>query len=74
MSGTADATARAIVAELVRGRLAIAPINVVQSVGLLMVLQSEPGEATHAIGYWLAGLTDNDQQAVVHEAARKAVR
>jgi hypothetical protein len=74
MSGTADATARAIVAELVRGRLAIAPINVVQTVGWLMMLQSEPPDPSHFIGRWFAAMTDQDRQAVVHEAARKAVR
>jgi hypothetical protein len=74
MSGTADATARAIVTQLVRGRLAIAPINVVQSVGWLMMLQSKPPDQSHLIGRWLATMTDQDRQVVVHGVARKVVR
>ncbi len=65
MSGTADATARAIVAELVRGRLAIAPINVVQSVGWLMMLQSEPPDQSHCIGRWLATMTERGREQIL---------
>ena len=74
MSSTAHALARAIVAELIDGRLANASIEVVQTAGLLMMLQSEPPDPSHFIGRWFASLTDQDRQAVVHEAARKAVR
>ena len=73
MSSTAHARARAIVAELIHGRLANASIEVVQTVGCLMMLQSEPFDASHFIGRWFAAMTDRDRQAVVHEAARKAV-
>ena len=65
MSGTADATARAIVTQLVRGRLAIAPINVVQSVGWLMMLQSEPPDQSHFIGRWLATMTERGREQIL---------
>jgi hypothetical protein len=74
MIGTADAKARAIVAELVRGRLANASIEVVQTVGWLMMMQSEPPDPSHFIGRWFAAMTNQDRQAVVDEATRKAVK
>jgi site-specific DNA-cytosine methylase len=67
MSGTADAKARAIVAELVRGRLAIAPINVVQTVGWLMMLQSEPPDPSHFIGRWLAAMTERGREQITRQ-------
>jgi hypothetical protein len=71
---TAHALARAMVAELIRGRLANASIEVVQTVGWLMMMRSEPPDPSHFIGRWFASLTDQDRQAVVHGVARKGVR
>ncbi len=65
MSSTAHAQARAIVVELIRGRLAIAPINVVQSVGWLMMLESEPPDQSHCIGRWLATMTERGREQIL---------
>jgi hypothetical protein len=54
-----------MVAELVRGRLAIAPINVVQTVGWLMMLQSEPPDPLHFIGRWFATMTERGRKQIL---------
>lgn len=60
--------ARAIVTELVRGQLVTAPIHVVNTVGILMMLQSEPPEAMHAIGQWLTAMTERGRQEIMKMA------
>lgn len=57
--------AKAMVAELTRGRLATASINVVQTAGLLMMLQGEPGEATHVIGRWFSSMTQQGREQIL---------
>jgi hypothetical protein len=75
--------------QLVLGPLADEPIETINWTGRAMaaiseaqfraglvtgVLANEPLETINAVGELLSALTDQDRQAVVHEAARKAVR
>ncbi len=59
---------RAIVTELVRGQLVTTPIHVVNTVGILMMLQSEPPEAMYAIGQWLTAMTERGHQEIMKMA------
>jgi hypothetical protein len=75
--------------QLVNGPLAGDPIEIINRTGRAMaqitkaefrgglvtgVLANEPLESINAVGELLSAMTDRDRQAVVHEAARKAVR
>ncbi len=64
MSSTAHAQARAIVVELIRGRLANASIEVVQTVGWLMMMRSESVDATYVIGHWFAAMTERGREQI----------
>ncbi len=74
--------------QLVLGPLAAEPIEIINRAGRAMaaiseaefraasvtgVLANEPLESINAVGELLSAMTDHDRQAVVHEAARKAM-
>jgi hypothetical protein len=73
--------------QLVNGPLAGEPIEMINRTGRAMtaisegefragsvsgVLANEPFESINAVGKLLSAMTDQDRQAVVHRAARKA--
>ena len=75
--------------KLVLGPLAAEPIEIINRTGRAMaqiteaefrgasvtgVLANEALERINAVGELLSAMTDEDRQAMVHEAARKAVR
>jgi hypothetical protein len=89
MSDSEDARAMEIATQLVLGPLSAEPIEIINRTGRAMaaiseaqfkpglvsgVLANEALERIQAVGELLAAMTDDDRQAMVHEAARKAVR
>ena len=89
MSSRSEVWLLHLATQLVLGPLSAEPIEIINWTGRAMaaiseaqfraglvsgVLANEPLETINAVGELLSAMTDEDRQAMVHEAARKAVR